>query len=58
MRARRAIVPGVLDKWVVSTLDLDSGKLTEAALSPQPSVEGADTSPLTGFGLVAAPSRR
>jgi len=47
------VVPGGSDKWVVSTLDLSTGKLTEAALSPQPSIEGADTASLTGFGLVA-----
>ena len=48
------LLPGVRDKWSVSTLDLNTGALTEAALSPQPSFEGAETVSLGGFGLVAA----
>ena len=37
----------------VSTLDLKSGRLVEAPLNPQPSIEGAETVSLSGFGLVA-----
>jgi len=48
------ILPGTKDKWVVSTLDLETGKLTQAPLKPQPSIEGAETVSLAGFGLVAA----
>eukprot|EP00658_Telonema_sp_P-2_P026320 TRINITY_DN2061_c0_g1_i1.p1 TRINITY_DN2061_c0_g1~~TRINITY_DN2061_c0_g1_i1.p1 ORF type:complete len:257 (+),score=51.49 TRINITY_DN2061_c0_g1_i1:3-773(+) len=46
-------VPGLTDKWSVSTIDLITGKLTQAALSPQPSFLGAETVSLSGFGLVA-----
>jgi len=52
-----SLVPGLQDKWSVTTLDLTSGKLTQAALAPQPSLEGAETTALCGFGLVAPPSR-
>jgi hypothetical protein len=48
-----AAAMGVGDKWSVSTLDLKTGKLVEAALNPQPSLEGAETVSLSGFGIVA-----
>ena len=52
------LLPGVADKWSVSTVDLDSGKLVQAPLKPQPSLEGAETTALCGFGIVAPPSQR
>lgn len=45
------LLPGVLDNWAVSTLDLVSGALTQAPLSPQPSALGAETTTLSGFGV-------
>ena len=57
MTVARHFVPGIPtvgDKWTVSTLELSTGKLVEAALSPQPSKLGAETTALSGFGLAAA----
>jgi len=50
--AHHAGTLGLRDKWTMSTLDLATGKLVEAPLSPQPSIEGAETVALAGFGLV------
>lgn len=50
--AHRGGTLGLRDKWTLSTLDLATGRLMEAPLSPQPSIEGAETVALAGFGLV------
>ena len=51
------ILPGVLDKWTLSTVDLSAAEpattLVEVALNPGPSFEGAETVALSGFGLAA-----
>merc|ERR1712023_562277 len=44
-------IPGVLDKWQISTVDLESGTVSSKPISPQPSVLGAETISLSGFGL-------
>ena len=45
------VLPGLLDKWAVHTVDLGSGNVTAAPLTPQPSLLGAETTALAGFGL-------
>ena len=47
------LVPGARDRWAVATLDLETGRLVAAALQPQPSIEGAETTSLCGFGILA-----
>jgi len=44
---------GIGDKWTLSTLSLSGGEVSEFALTPQPSVIGAETVSLSGFGLAA-----
>merc|ERR1719446_1552230 len=44
-------IPGVLDKWQISTVDLKSGSVSSKPISPQPSVLGAETISLSGWGL-------
>lgn len=41
------------DKWAVSMLDVHSGALMQAALEPQPALLGAESTALSGFGIVA-----
>lgn len=44
---------GVMNKWSVSTLNLNTGALVEAELKPQPGLIGAGEVSLSGFGLIA-----
>jgi len=44
---------GIGDKWTLSTLSLTGGQVSEFPLTPQPSVIGAETVSLSGFGLAA-----
>jgi len=44
-------VPIISDKWKISTVDLNTGAVYEAALSPQPSIAGGDLTSLAGFGM-------
>jgi len=46
-------VLGVRDLWTVSRVDLASGGVTEAALNPQPTRLGSETSSLSGFGIAS-----
>ena len=48
------ILPGVADKWTLSTVDLETGDVKELPLTPQPSIEGAETVSLSGFGVAGA----
>eukprot|EP00295_Goniomonas_pacifica_P019651 CAMPEP_0175866022 /NCGR_PEP_ID=MMETSP0107_2-20121207/33983_1 /TAXON_ID=195067 ORGANISM="Goniomonas pacifica, Strain CCMP1869" /NCGR_SAMPLE_ID=MMETSP0107_2 /ASSEMBLY_ACC=CAM_ASM_000203 /LENGTH=420 /DNA_ID=CAMNT_0017183513 /DNA_START=40 /DNA_END=1302 /DNA_ORIENTATION=- len=46
-------VPGLHDKWTVTTYDLSSGKLAHKTLFPQPSlIGGAETTAVMAFGLI------
>lgn len=48
------IAPGTLgvgDKWTLSMFSLSSGEVSEFAIDPQPSILGAETVSLSGFGL-------
>ena len=48
------ILPGVGDRWSLATVDLVTGAVREMPLTPQPSIEGAETVGLSGFGIRAA----
>ncbi len=54
MAVAKGAVSAVSDKWSVHLVDLRSGAVLEAALDPQPSVLGAETTSLSGFGLLLA----
>merc|ERR1712039_40397 len=44
-------IPGLLDRWQVSMVDLESGNVFSKPITPQPSVLGAETISLSGWGL-------
>jgi len=51
VQRNKSIVPYMGDKWSISFLDLKTRNLTQSIINPQPSFRGAETSPLSGFGI-------
>jgi len=48
------VLPTVKDRWQLHFLDTATGKVVDSTLQPQPSLLGAETVALSGFGLVAS----